>query len=328
MSSSDIRSRGFALLLLAGCCVTGHGGLLASDSGTVDTTRGPMICIVSDTQTPIVVERLFLRAKNNRGATAAIFRELARLHPTALVHLGDVVPFGFSDSEWANMDSLLRPLRESGVPVPAILGNHDLMLLPEVGQANFQARFPEHVPTGYVRVVDSVAFVLLNSNFGKLEEEDQARQLIWYDSALISLERDDAVVAVVVGCHHSPYSNSRIEPASEEVQAYFVPQFLRAPKCRLFVSGHSHTFEHFRKEGKDFLVLGGGGGLQHPLYEGEERPYDDLSGPPPKPMFHFLTLERSQDALTAVSHRLEEDFTTFREYYRLVIPIRPSTARP
>lgn len=208
------------------------------------------------------------------------------------------------------MDQYLSNCRNAGIPVYALLGNHEVMLRPNKGALAFNRRFPESVRTGSVQVADSIAFVMLNSNFKHLSEADIRSQQNFYTKTLQELEADSGIIAVVVLCHHSPYSNSKTVGSSKSVQEKFVPLFLQTQKCRLFVSGHAHVFQHFRRQGKDFLVIGGGGGIRQPLKRTEEGPRDLAPGY--KPMFHYLILNRTGHALALTSRFLAPDFSGFQ----------------
>ncbi len=87
----------------------------------------------------------------------------------------------------------------------------------------------------------------------------------------------------------------------------FVPPFLCASKCLLFLSGHAHTFERFKERGKDFLVIGGGGGSRHHVLAGAEQNWEDIS-PQQKPLFHYITLERQGISLHIDVRQLRGDF--------------------
>ncbi|RYZ20603.1 MAG: metallophosphoesterase [Chitinophagaceae bacterium] len=269
------------------------------------------IAFASDTQAPMWVEKLWLKANNNRTATRMLFNDLCRRRPGALFLLGDVVNLGYSNAQWRPMDRYLQSLRDKGVQVHAILGNHEVMGRPAAGERKFQERFPEHVRTGYVQIVDSVAVVLLNSNFKSLTEDEDRLQLEWYADTLKKLNANPEVQYIVVGCHHSPYTNSKIVGASHAVQQRFVKDFLATPKARLFLSGHSHNYEHFHISGKDFMVIGGGGGIHQPLRPNS----DDMNDTAPdyKPAFHYLTIKRQKDHLVVTSHELTGDFTAFND---------------
>lgn len=275
------------------------------------------IDFASDTQAPMWVETLWLKSHNNRQATKKIFDNILSRHPRALFLLGDVVNLGYSNRQWRPIDAYIQRLRAKGVGVFAALGNHEVMGQGKRGQRKFQQRFPAHVKTGYVEIVDSVAVILLNSNFRSLTHKDENDQLNWYKNTLKKLDADSSVYFIITGCHHSPYTNSSIVGSSLGVRDQFVPLFLRSAKSKLFLSGHSHNFEHYKIEGKDFIVIGGGGGLHQPLKQGTGV-LPDID-PAYKPMFHYLTARRTADSLQVKSIRLKPDFSGFEEGFRLDI---------
>ncbi len=281
------------------------------------TSEKNELAFVSDTQAPLWVENIFLKSHHNREATGLIFQDIIKNKPRALFILGDVVSLGYRDTKWKNIDKYLESCRENGVEFHALLGNHDVMGRPHKGEANFQKRFPDHVRTGYVSIVDSIGVIMVNSNFGKLTAEDISTQQRWYESTLKSLDANREVKVVIVTCHHAPYSNSKLVGSSIPVQEHFVPAFLASRKGALFITGHSHTFEHFKTKGKDFLVIGGGGGLHQPLntkLEDTALKY--------KPMFHYLTVLRTREVVHVISHSLKDDFSGFDKTYEFsaVIP--------
>ena len=231
--------------------------------------------------------------------------------PTELFLLGDVVNLGYKANRWTFIDTALLLARKRGINVHAILGNHEVMGRATKGERNFQTRFPDHVRTGYVVRKDSIAVVLLNSNFQKLSQADVLQQNAWYKGILAELDSADDVRTIIVCCHHSPYSHSKMVGSSPPVQESFVAPFLKAGKTSVFISGHAHMFQHFRTGAKHFFVIGGGGGLHHPLRKhlGPEVCLE----PDYDPLFHYLTVQLCGDALHLVSHRLKDDFTGFDE---------------
>jgi UDP-2,3-diacylglucosamine pyrophosphatase LpxH len=278
----------------------------------------PTIALVSDTQKPMWIEKVFLKSNNNQEATKLIFQKLIKTKPTDLFILGDVVSLGHKEKKWKAIDSYLKESRERGIAVTALLGNHDVMGNAAKGEAVFQKRFPDHVRTGFVKVSDSIAFVLLNSNFSKLSQADRAKQQNWLTTTMKELEVDPSIRIIVMSCHHAPFSNSKIVGSSTEVQSAFVPAYLASAKARLFITGHSHGFEHFQKSGKDFMVIGGGGGIHQPLNM-KNPPHADLDLNY-KPMFHYLLLQRSGNSLKLSSDPLLPDFSGFGEPH--IISIR------
>ena len=273
------------------------------------TLTGATIDFISDTQQPMMVEKIFLKPTQNIKATAVLFAEIVKTKPQSLYMLGDVVALGYRNRKWKKVDCFLDSCRKENTMVSALLGNHDVMGRRQKGENNFNKRFPLNVRTGYVSVTDSVAVVLLNSNFHKLLISDILNQDKWYQATLNSLDSDKSIKVVIVTCHHAPYSNSKIVGSSTSVQQNFVLPYIKSKKAQLFITGHSHNFEHFKSMGKDFLVIGGGGGLHQPLDTSYKR-IPDLAANY-KPLFHYLSVRRTGDELQATSYYLKNDFTTF-----------------
>lgn len=276
------------------------------------------ILFLSDTQAPMWVERLVLRTHQNTKATTTIFAEIIRLKPAVLYWLGDIVSLGYRNNKWRIIDQFLAKCTEVGTAVYAIMGNHDVMGRPRKGARNFQMRFPEHIPTGYVKTTDSIAVVMLNSNFSTLSVSDLIKQQTWYEQTLQELDADPAIKVVIVTCHHAPYSNSKLVGSSKLVQQRFVPSYIQSQKARLFITGHSHAFERYQFEGKEFLVIGGGGGLRQPLNMSPSR-LPDLATPY-KPLFHYLSVRREDNGLHLTSYCLRKDFSGFDKGYEFEIP--------
>jgi len=291
----------FKLLLLIFLDLAG-GGAMAQ-------VKRPVISFASDTQEPMWIEKLLLKSDRNLEATKMIFGDVDALRPAAFFILGDVVSLGKNNKAWQNIDKYIRQTTQDSIPVYATLGNHEVMFNAKKGTKKFKIRFPMYDPAGYTEIVDSVAVVLLNSNFNAMSADAINNQNAWYTQKLAALDADPAVKFVIVGCHHSPYTNSRIVGPSIPVQRNFVPAFIKSKKCVLFLSGHSHNFERFKVEGKYFLVIGGGGGLHQPLNARNVK-FHDLSSDY-KPMFHYLEVKRDHDALLVLSRQLKPDFSGF-----------------
>jgi Icc-related predicted phosphoesterase len=273
------------------------------------TSSSQEMYFVSDTQQPMLVEKIILKPNHNLKATADIFAAILKNRPKNLYMLGDVVGLGYADHKWKKVDKFLDSCRKDGTDVCAVLGNHEVMGRAKKGERNFQKRFPMNVSTGYVSVSDSVAVVLLNSNFNALSGAEEAKQQEWYKATMDNLDLADSIKAVIVCCHHAPYTNSKIVNCSNKVQEHFVPAYIRSKKAQLFITGHAHAFEHFKISGKDFLVIGGGGGLHQPL-NNTANSLPDLA-PEYKPMFHYLSVKRVANELFVTSHFLKNDFSGF-----------------
>ena len=276
------------------------------------------IIVISDTQNPIWIEELFLSSNNNEFARNILFNSIIESQPDAVLHLGDLVSFGYDEDSWVPIDRFINKLYSLQIPFYPTLGNHELMIYSDEGEENFTARFPFYSKTGYLRKFGPIAFILLNSNFSDLTDEEINRQQNWYKDQLNSIENDSSIKAIIVGCHHPPYTNSRIVSSDEDVENNFVPEFLQSNKTKLFLSGHSHSFEHFSKSGKDFLTIGGGGGLHHPLYHGDEVFHEDLYiGDMKNRSFHYLQCNYDSQGMNIQIKMLKSDFSEIKTVYEI-----------
>lgn len=275
------------------------------------------IAFISDTQAPMCVEKIFLKSNQNTLATELLFRDITQFRPRCLFILGDVVSKGPREKKWEKMDQYLASARSSGIPVYALLGNHDVMGSAKKGEIQFNKRFPDQVNTGFVKIVDSVAVVLLNSNFKTLSPEKQKQQQDFYAKTLADLDADPGVRCIIVTCHHAPYSNSTIVGSNKTVQEQFVPLFRQSKKARLFMTGHAHDFEYFRFDGKYFLTIGGGGGLHQPLNTGKDRLPNEAGDYNPE--FQYVLIKRIGTQLNITSKRLKTDFSGIETGYGFVV---------
>jgi hypothetical protein len=316
MSALFLHMRRTLIAALGFLCVLSSPGL--SQSPAPDRGNTHRLAFLSDPQTPMFIEKLFVGSDRNEEATDSLFSSILRTRPASLFILGDLVSLGAYHGAWESMENHIRSVRAAGVPVHALLGNHELMIYSWTGERYFGELFPDHRKTGYCVTIDSVATVMLNSNFGKLDAEEREMQERWYQHALDSLGNCPGVAAIVVCCHHSPFTNSTIVEPDAEVQAKFVPPFIGSPKSRLFLSGHAHTFEHFKECGKDFLVIGGGGGARHALLPVHRRLWADRS-PEKKPLFHYITVDRVGPTLTITVWQLSNDFRGVEAGYTITI---------
>ncbi len=295
--------RHFAYILLSAFIVY-HNAAIAQQ-------KPPLLAFASDTQEPMWVEKLFLKADHNLEATQMIFKEVGARRPLAFFILGDVVSSGKKLRAWKNIDLYMGQALKDSIPVYATLGNHDVMFNAKKGMKNFKTRFPTYEPTGYTVVIDSVAVVLLNSNFKAMGPADISKQNSWYEQKLKDLDADPAIKLVIVGCHHSPYTNSKVVKPSVQVQQSFVAPFIKSTKATLFLSGHSHNYEQFKVQGKDFVVIGGGGGLHLGVKPNTDIMHDVAADY--KPVFHYLEIRRQGSKLEVLSRKLTPDFAGFTD---------------
>ena len=275
------------------------------------------LCFLSDTQIPLFYESIFLGNNHNVEARKLIFDKICGMEPTAVFHLGDFIGLGFDSDSWDETNNFVKDLALHKTEFYPSPGNHEYIIYPERSIANFKKYFKGINLTGYSKRYDDVAVVLFNSNFGNLKEGEINEQIEWYRRTVREYEADPSIDFIIVGAHHSPFTNSKIvQPAIESGYKEYFNQYLnvffKSKKCKVFVSGHAHAFEHFQVNGKDFLVIGGGGGIQQPLYNGKNERYHDLfSSTLEKRMFHFITVKTCNKTLSVDLYMVENNFFDF-----------------
>ena len=318
--------KGVLSRVLSACTIAGILGIFPSASAP-SSLLAPVkaektIFVLSDSQAPLFWETLILPRNRNEEARQKILELiLSEFDPAAVFHLGDAVARGSEEGNWKPIDDFLARLRARSVPVYGVMGNHEYISSSAEGAARFRKRFPEFPLSWFsVRIVP-MAFIVLNSNFGELTRKERAEQQKFYAEQLAVLENDPEVKGIVICAHHPPYTNSKIVSPSFEGQREFVPLFLKSRKTKLFLSGHCHAAEHFIREGKHFLVLGGGGGLLHPLTIGADARFEDhFPLRTERRWFHYLRLQLNEEGWKVTFRMLRQDLASWVDIYSLGAP--------
>ncbi|KAF0152853.1 MAG: metallophosphoesterase [Ignavibacteria bacterium] len=278
------------------------------------------IVFLSDTQEPTIFERVLLSYNNNAKARELILNKIASDSPRVVFHLGDLVASGLISS-WEEIDTLVSMLKNQRAYFYPVPGNHEYIPFGDVSAASYFKRFGVLSGICYSTRINQLGVILINSNFDELSKKERDFLLNKYSKILSLYENDSNIKQIIVACHHSPFTNSKIVAPSKDVQKYLLPGFLKSKKSVLFLSGHSHAFEHFKMYGKDFFVIGGGGGIQHPLYLNEDAIYKDLfSKTEDKRMFHFIEITVKEKNVTINLNMLNENFDGFKTSTLLRFP--------
>ena len=289
------------VLLLASCA--SHRPVPVQFQTAPPAGTGLRIAVIGDQQRTSRYEIW----RERKGAHAQVVTSMLAQKPDALVVLGDMVFDGADDDDWAFYDVLMKPVADAHIPVFPIYGNHEYLRSSRAVASHMQRRFPGLRTTWYAVTIDSVTFVMINTNFERISAAMRREQLRWYDSTLQAHAHDDATRCIVVCGHHPPYTNSMNVSDHEGVKADYLPQFLRHPKSRLWLSGHSHAYERFRIQDRDLIVAGGGGAPRHKLMADDEARHQHSSSPRSRRMvspFHYILLRRTGDSLDIVMQQV------------------------
>jgi hypothetical protein len=283
------------------------------------TFRSGRFAVVSDFQR---TSRAELWREHNPDERRRIVRRIAEEAPDFLVVLGDLVFSGSSAAHWAEFDLLAEPLRDAGIPILPVLGNHEYWVSPRRALPAYFERFPHLEGRHWYSVAyGDLALLFLDSNRRWLSAAAWTEQLGWYRAELQRLDRDPAIRGVLVMLHHPPYTNSTVTSDERHVQRFFVPDFAAAARTIGMFSGHVHSYERFARGEKTFLVTGGGGGPRVRLASGSRRRHaDDLFSGPPVRDFHFLLCEHETGGISIEARGLSKRGTAFETMDRFRLP--------
>jgi len=277
--------------------------------------------IVGDLQRTSRLE--FWRQSNSQQGEQLI-RQIAAANPDLLAIVGDLVFCGSSAADWATFDQLTAPLRHVHVPVLPLLGNHDYGVIPEVALNHFFARFP-HLGRRhwFSTTYGPLGLIFLDSNVRRLSAAQWDEQVQWYKQELACFERMAHILGVLVLLHHPPYTNSTLISDSLAVKHTFVLPFVQAHKTLAMVAGHVHSYERYEREGKTFLVTGGGGPRAKLATGRRRRHVDDCFGGPPRRGFHFLMLTPLPTGLAIEMQGLQQPQQVFATLDCFTLPWAP-----
>jgi calcineurin-like phosphoesterase family protein len=258
-----------ALILAAGCAA---GLPVPVYEGAIDDAAGPFV-LYGDSRPRLAGE--IWRDDSTEGRLA-VLAHLAELRPAFALNSGDLVAQGSHASDWAQLDRETAALRESGVPLFAGLGNHDLAGGAEDALYHVRRRFPSlRARRWYTLDHAGVRLVVLDTNLDATAAEERDAEFAWFVETLDAAERDSAVRDVIVVSHHPPFTNAPWHEPSGWVRDTLLPAAAAHGKVRAFVSGHAHTYERFRSGAIDCIVSGGGGAPLVPPRK-DRRDYPDL----------------------------------------------------
>ena len=183
--------------------------------------------------------------------------------PDFVIQTGDMVENGNESAQWPIFFDIERDLLRQTSFFPA-LGNH------ERHTPNFEAIFQNGAPY-YSFDWGNAHFTILDSDIENAEPTQEARSLYW-DKQVRWFEEDlkehqNADYRFVMA-HHPPFTAVFSRQGSSPHVTALTPLF---EKYRVSVGffGHDHNYQHYLKNGIDYVITGGGGA---PLY--------DVSKPP------------------------------------------------
>jgi len=230
----------------------------------------------------------------------AIVREVSLEQPDFVALLGDLVFCGSSEDAWLEYDRLVAPLKNEGVPVFPVLGNHEYWLSSRSALTKYFGRFPRlGGQRWYAARYGTLGLAFLDSNAQWLSPAMWRDQCAWLGRLLRAWDEDESIRGSFVLLHHAPYARTRTIADTQRVQRDLVPVFAQARKTLAMVAGHPMGEPRF-EGGKAFLVA-----CQPPEEEapaGRRRAHS--AEPPP---FRWLSVLANGGSVRVETRQLEGD---------------------
>lgn len=181
--------------------------------------------------------------QNQKQVAAASAATCKDLGCDLVLYLGDnFYPEGVKDIEDRQFSERFEDIYPQKIPFCSILGNHDVKgdWKAQIEYTNRSQRWymPE---TNYDFSAGPVHFYAVNTNCSPL--------------SMFKLKTDSSKGWNIVFGHHS-YVSSGNHAEIDFISRFFMDR----SDFDIYISGHQHLLEHLEKDGKNYIISGGGGG--------------------------------------------------------------------
>ena len=225
----------------------------------------------------------------------ALVKEIVQDKPSFVVIVGDLVLRGASPDDWKHWDTGAKPLRDAGVRIFPVIGNHELSGDPSA--TAYLAHFPElNGKRWYSLQYGNCMFFVLDSSLDT-EGSDQWK---WLDDGLHHLPKETRFVFIAL--HHPGITHSSEKTAggghSTRPQERQLAGLIEAAHARIglpifVVAGHVHNYERYERNGVVYITAGGGGATPYEIERHPDDVYHD-----PGPTYHYTEWTIGKDTLT------------------------------
>lgn len=242
-------------LALGGASMLTVGRAGADALGRLADETGGYVALISDTHIAADAEKTAREQNMTANLRAVIDDILAQPEaPRAAIVTGDLAFNSGETGDYNQFLSLIRPLRERGIPVHLTMGNHDNRdRFLDAVKAEDPATSP--LPDRCVGVVDAAGlrFVILDSldGLGLIGGRLRDAQLAWLTRTLDA----DANAATLVLVHHNPaHTPEQMKNCLGDTEELL--DILRPRKqVKALVFGHTHKWNLGRDDGLHHVNL-------------------------------------------------------------------------
>ena len=211
--------------------------------------------------------------------------------PDFIINTGDLVNLGTKRRDWEAFDRQNASILAKKIPYFPCLGNHEYGGKKPFNFNHYFKRFPDlHRNKWYAFTCRNIKFVVLDSNYEDLKKGEIENQEKWLITQMNQITANREIDLGIVIAHHAPYSNGLKHQGSQKMCERIIPLIRKCSKVRLFISGHTHSYEHFFIKGIHYLVTAGGGAHLHKVKIRQKKQPQDLFQGPTLRNYHYCRL--------------------------------------
>jgi acid phosphatase type 7 len=210
-------------------------------------------------------------------------------HADAMLITGDI-PFRGSDlQDWAVFQREAASWAR-GTRVYPTVGNHELRIVPQVGQVNWVAEFPQLKGNSFYSVLLGNVFIVTLNSTEPLWPT--GRQADWLRAQMdhIPAQADFVIFSMhipLIADAQSEFIANIPAPESVLLRRYLEARAVSARQKFIAVYGHIHNYERFEFNGITHIISGGGGAEPYPIFvRGPQDEYRDSAFP----VFNYVVL--------------------------------------
>jgi len=247
---------------------------------------------------------LFGDTRTNADRHTMVANAIALHSPDVLLNSGDLVASGGVPDQWQVFFNIEREILAQSFFLP-VMGNHELM-----GEGYFDIFFDasnamEGKPRNYWMDLGLVGVVVIEryaTSWAKAEP------LAWLEDALEHLSHKPWLI---LANHEPAYTFSSHGPW-EYGREHIHPLAVKYG-VDLVVSGHNHCYEHYRVDGVDYVVTGGGGAPLYAVKPEKGSPEEIEWFVAGASIHHFLVADVTAEAFS-ISVVKAEDLSVYEEF--------------
>jgi hypothetical protein len=226
--------------------------------------------------------------------------------PEVMLLTGDMPYAGASEADWQVYRDETALWRTNQILLLPTIGNHEVRGGPAKGIANYLQNFPSIKGHRYYSVLmGSVEVISLDMTS---PSGGTSMQATWFAAQLDHLPKQVEFLFIL---YHTPWVVDQQSelftnlPSKEALTLrHLLEIHLHKMHAKVIVfSGHIHNYERFERNGVEYVISGGGGAEPYPLvFRGSADLYRDRAFP----VYHYLTLDYSNEKLHAVMWKVKD----------------------